>query len=88
MSEAQVDRLERMVEKISSDVADMRQITFHQAEMMKTTRSDISELFEKTNATDKDVAVLKTKASLFGTIGGTIGGTLLGWLMSLVRHGQ
>lgn len=86
MPETQADRLERLVEKISSDVADMRQITFHQAEMMKTTREDISELYDRTNATDKDVAVLKTKASLFGTIGGTIGGTLLGWLMSFVRQ--
>lgn len=86
MPETQTDRLERLVEKMSSDVSDMKQITFHQSKMMDSTRNDIAALYERTSQVDKDVAVLKTKASVFGTIGGTIGGTVLGWLMSLVRH--
>lgn len=83
--ETQLDRMERLLERTQADVSDIKTRIFHQERMMETTRDDISTLYDKQNDTRDDVTALKTKASVFGTLGGIVSGGVVGFLTSLIK---
>lgn len=86
MPETQLDRLERLIEKLTSDVGDLKSLSHHESEMMKITRGDLASIFGRLNAIDKDLSALKTKATFFGTIGGTLAGIIAGTFTDLIRR--
>lgn len=83
--ETQLDRMERLLERTQADVSDIKTRIFHQERMMETTREDVGALYDRANSTDKDVTALKTKASIFGTIGGIASGGVVGFFTSLIK---
>lgn len=85
MSEAQLNRLFEKLDMVLEEVGEVKQIAKVQSALLQASEKRVDKIELKQDTMRDDVVALKTKASIFGTIGGVVSGGIVGFFTSMLK---
>lgn len=85
MSDAQLNRVFEKLDLVLEEVGEVKQLSTLQAKLLDSYEKRVDKIENRQETMRDDVTVLKTKASVFGTVGGIISGSVMGFLTSLIK---
>lgn len=85
MSDAQLNRMFEKLDLVLEEVGEVKQLTKVQAALFQASEKRVDKIETRQDTMRDDVTTLKTKASVFGTLGGIISGSVMGFFASLIN---
>jgi len=85
MSDAQLNRLFEKLDLVLEEVGEVKTLNRLQAELAKQYEKRVDKIESRQDVMRDEVTTLKTKASVFGTLGGIVGGSVMGFFASLIK---
>lgn len=85
MSDAQLNRMFEKLDLVLEEVGEVKQLTKVQAALLQASEKRVDKIETRQDTMRDDVTTLKTKASVFGTLGGIISGSAMGFFASLIN---
>lgn len=85
MSDAQLNRLFEKLDLVLEEVGEVKTLNRLQAELAKQYEKRVDKIESRQDVMRDEVTTLKTKASVFGTLGGIVSGSVMGFFASLIK---